>query len=121
MEIIKEFIFSDDIKYVFLKNDNNRIILHEYIDKNIRNDLDEFGVYVEDYIETELDNKNCGEYIEIICDKINVISNKIIEHYLSTGEMNKNMLEKREKYIELKNKFLYYQDVFEKILNYYID
>lgn len=119
MDILRDFSFSNGTRYIIFKNEDNKICVREYVDEKIRNGLDEFGVYLDEYIDTILDNKTSYDFIERMKNGINFTSNKIIENYLSTGIMDKILLEERENYIELSNAFIYYYEKFvEKIDEY---
>ena len=114
MDILRDFSFSNGTRFIIFKNENNKICVREYLKENIRNGLEEFGVYLDEYVDTTLNNKTSHDFIESMNSNINFISNKIIENYLSTGIMDKDMLEERENYFELQNAFIYYYEEFMK-------
>lgn len=119
MDILRDFSFSNGTRFIIFKNENNKICVREYIDKKIRNGLDEFGVYLDEYVDTILNNKTSYDFIERMRNNINFISNKIIEKYLETKEIDNVMLEERENYIELQNAFIYYYEEFIKVIDDY--
>lgn len=119
MDILRDFSFSNGTRFIIFKNENNKIGVREYLKENIRNDLEEFGVYLDEYVDTTLNNKTSHDFIESMNSNINFISNKIIENYLSTGIMDKDMLEERENYLELQNAFIYYYEEFMKKIDEY--
>ena len=119
MDILRDFSFSNGTRFIIFKNENNKICVREYLKENIRNGLEEFGVYLDEYVDTTLNNKTSHDFIESMNSNINFISNKIIENYLSTGIMDKDMLEERENYFELQNAFIYYYEEFMKKIDEY--
>lgn len=118
-DILRDFTFSNGTRFIIFKNDTNNICVREYIDEKIRNGLDEFGVYLDEYVDTILNNKTSYDFIENMNSNINFISNKIIEKYLETKEIDNVMLEERENYIELQNAFIYYYEEFMKTIDDY--
>lgn len=119
MDILRDFSFSNGTRFIIFKNENNKICVREYLNEKIRNGLNEFGVYLDEYVDTTLNNKTSHDFIESMNSNINFISNKIIENYLSTGIMDKDMLEERENYLELQNAFIYYYEEFMKKIDEY--
>ena len=119
MDILRDFSFSNGTRFIIFKNENNEICVREYLEENIRDGLEEFGVYLDEFVDTTLNNKTSHNFIKSMSNNINFISNKIIENYLSTGIMDKNMLEERENYVELNNAFIYYYEKFMKTIDEY--
>lgn len=106
-KIICEFIDGDSSITLFENNDSE-LIIKAVNDDGVIEDWANFGVHVDKIEYVKVNDSNLHECYKEIQNKINIISNKILDNYTSSNIINSDDISKRNDWVKCRDIFLKY-------------